>query len=234
MLIELNEAPAARRRVPCRLFTSNGTAPDTGALNDAVIMGTNSLGTYSLSSTLRAVESAQGMYCVELSQSECSVLGVHPLYHTAGDFPQHIATVEIVNSNPYSTLSALSNVTLHAGTHSSVTVQGVTRINSSVTPADALYSAVTVRVDPISYSGLTVQGVSNYANISNVTLHAGTHSNVTIQGVTRVNSGVTLNADTHSGATIQGLTNYANISTVTLHEGTHSGATGQGVTRVNS
>jgi hypothetical protein len=47
--------------------------------------------------------------------------------------------------------------------------------------------------------------VNNYANISNVTLHAGTHSGVTIQGVTRINSGVTLNANTHSGATIAGI-----------------------------
>ena len=56
------------------------------------------------------------------------------------------------------------------------------------------------------YSSLTIQGLSNYANISNVTLAAGTHSNVTIQGVTLLNSSVTLNANTHSGATIQGVT----------------------------
>lgn len=62
------------------------------------------------------------------------------------------------------------------------------------------------------YSSLTIQGLSNYANISNVTLAAGTHSNVTIKGIE----------------------NYANISSVTLNVGTHSGATIQGVTRVNS
>jgi len=63
-----------------------------------------------------------------------------------------------------------------------------------------------------TYSSLTIQGLSNYANISNVTLAAGTHSNVTIKGIE----------------------NYANISSVTLNIGTHSGATIQGVTRVNS
>lgn len=72
------------------------------------------------------------------------------------------------------------------------------------------------------------------AAFSTVTLAPGTHSSVTIQGVTRVNSGVTLNADTHSGATIQGLSNYANISNVTLAAGTHSGATIQGLSRINS
>lgn len=64
-------------------------------------------------------------------------------------------------SGTKTTLDALndidgSGVTLHAGTHSGATVQGVTRVNSSVTPANALYSAITVRVDPQNYSGLTV------------------------------------------------------------------------------
>lgn len=97
----------------------------------------------------------------------------------------------------------------------------------------AAASAMTYRLRPAArdtdFSTVTVQGVSNYANISNVTLHAGTHSDVTIQGVTRVNSGVTLNANTHSGATIQGLSNYANISNVTLAAGTHSNVTIQGL-----
>lgn len=77
----------------------------------------------------------------------------------------------------------ISNVTLAAGTHSDVTIQGVTRVNSSVTPANAVYSQVTVRVDPVAYSGLTIQGLSNYANISSVTLNVGTHSGATIDGV---------------------------------------------------
>jgi hypothetical protein len=190
--IELNEGTAARRRVPCRVFLSDGTSPDTGALGDAVIMGTNSLATFSLASTLRGVNANNGMYCVELSQSECSVLGTHPLYHTVGDFPQHIATIQVVNHNHFSTLSAISNVTIHAGT----------------------YSTVTVRIEGVDYSGLTIKGVTNYANISNVTLHAGTHSNVTIQGVSRLNSAVTLNADTHSGATIQGVTRLNSAATI--------------------
>ena len=104
--IEKDEATAARRRVPCRLFTSNGTAPDTGATADAVIMGVGSAVTISLSSTLRPMNTAQGMYWIELAQSEVSVLGTHPLYHTAGDFPQHFANVQVVNSNPFSNISA--------------------------------------------------------------------------------------------------------------------------------
>jgi hypothetical protein len=240
--IELNEADHLRRRVPCRIFTSNGTAPDTGAQGDAVIMAINSFTTISLSSALTAVHASNGMYMEQLTQSNCSVLGTHMLYHIAGDFPQHIATIQVVNSNPFSTQSNLL-------------------VNS---------------IAANSYSGVTIQGLSNYANISNVTLHAGTHSNVTIQGVTRVNSNVTLNAGLHSGATIDGLSNktyfqdsvqssvwsgkrsdwttpgsfgeyvysqatgtstgtikgvanYANISNVTLHAGTHSNVTIQGL-----
>jgi hypothetical protein len=91
----------------------------------------------------------------------------------------------------------ISSVTLNAGTHSGATVQGVsnyanlplTSIATSVwstlrsnftTPGsfgEYVYSQVT------GTSTGTVKGVENYANISNVTLHAGTHSNVTIQGV---------------------------------------------------
>ena len=215
IVIELNEASDLRRRVPCRIFTSNGTAPDTGAQGDAVIMAVNSFTTISLSSALTAVHAAQGMYMEQLSQSNVSVLGTHMLYHIAGDFPQHIATIQVVNANPFSTQSNILVDDIAAGTYSSVTIQGLSNY--------ANISNVTLHAG--THSNVTIQGLSNYRNISNVTLHAGTHSDVTIQGVTRLNSSVTLNANTHSGATIQGVSNYANISNVTLHVGTHSGAT---------
>lgn len=272
MLIAKDESSDLRRRVPCRLFTSNGTSPDTTAQGDAIIMGVNSLTTISVSSALTAIHAAQGMYYLQLSQSEVSVLGIHPLYHTAGDFPQHIATIEVVNSNPFSTLSAISDVTLAAKEYSNVTVRlGL-----------VAYSGATIGVGNIaagSYSGVTIQGLTNYANFpltsvatsiwsatrsafttpgsfgeyvysqvtgtssgtvqgvtralnlsangdktgysisgtkttldalndidgSGVTLHVGTHSGATIQGLSRLNSGVTLNANTHSGATIAGI-----------------------------
>ena len=65
-----------------------------------------------------------------------------------------------------------SGVTLYADTHSGATVQGVTRLNSSVTIANATYSAVTVRLDVVNYSGATV-GVGNIA--------AGSYSGVTVE-----------------------------------------------------
>jgi len=104
-LIERDEGTAARRRIPFRLFTSDGTSPDTGATSDAVIVAVNSSQTFSANSTARALESAQGMYWLELTASEVSVLGNHALYHTVGSFPQHVATFSVVNFNPYSTQS---------------------------------------------------------------------------------------------------------------------------------
>lgn len=55
-----------------------------------------------------------------------------------------------------------SNVTLRAGTHSDATITGLVRLDSDVTIADFTYSAVTVRVEPIAYSGMTV-GIDDIA-----------------------------------------------------------------------
>jgi hypothetical protein len=173
IIIELNDADHLRRRVPCRIFTSNGTAPDTGAQGDAVIMAVNSFTTISLSSALTAVHAAQGMYMEQLSQSNVSVLGTHMLYHIAGDFPQHIATIQVVNSNPFSTQSNLLVNSIAAG----------------------------------SYSGVTIKGIENYANISSVTLNIGTHSGATIQGLSRINSSVTIADAEYSAVTVAGLSN---------------------------
>jgi hypothetical protein len=131
------------------------------------------------------------------------------------------------------------SVGLKAQTHSQATVTGINNILAGtysdvsfsvrnggiqvVSVGAGNYSGVSVEIKSkgiavnsietaAAYSHVTWQGISNYANISNVTLAAGTHSNVTIKGIE----------------------NYANISSVTLNIGTHSGATIQGVTRVNS
>lgn len=184
-IIDKDEATAARRRVPFRVFLSNGTAPDTGVSNDTVMMSVNGAAQLSAGSA-SAVSAAAGMYYIEPTQSHVSVLGSIALWYDLGDFAQHVANVQVVNFNP---MSSFSNIAA------------------------------------ASYSGVTIQGLSNYANISNVTLHAGTHSNVTIQGVTRVNSNVTLNADTHSGATVQGVTRVN--SNVTIANATYSAVTVQ-------
>lgn len=221
--IELNEGTATRRRVPFRLFLSDGTSPDTNASNGTMLLSVNGAAQIVSGASISAVSANAGMYYNELSASNVSVLGSIALYTDtlATDFPQHVATVQVVNSNPFSTQSNvtavgvsginagsysgvtlqglsnyanISNVTLHAGTHSNVTIQGVTRLNSNVTPNNALYSGVTVRLDLVAYSGATV-GVGDFA--------PGNYSGVTIQGVTRVNSNVTPANATYSAITVQ-------------------------------
>lgn len=208
--IQKDESDSTLRTIHFRLFTSNGTAPDTGASGDSIMLF-RGISNYTCDGPVSATSAAAGMYFAVLSQSNVSVLGPLAAWHWQGDFAQHVANVQVVNNNHYSTQSNLDL--------STKTVLGVSgRVNSSVTIANAEYSAVTVRIGlvaysgatvgagdlaPGAYSGVTIQGLSNYANISNVTLHAGTHS----------------------GATVQGLSNYANISNVTLHAGVHSGAT---------
>lgn len=164
--IERDEATAARRRVPCRIFTSDGTSPDTGALADAIIMGTNSLGTFSVNSTLRGVNANNGMYCIELTQSEVSVLGAHPLYHTVGDFCQHVATIQVVLENHYSTMSSYDPAPVWNASRSSFTgplTMGMSgQIISSLTCANVgdanhirLNSAESTQDDV--YNGMTIQ-----------------------------------------------------------------------------
>lgn len=214
MMIQKDEATAARRRVPARIFTSNGTAPDTGATDDAVIMGVNSATTISLTSTLRPMNTAQGMYWVELTQSETSVLGVHPLYHTAGDFPQHIANVEIISFQPYSTVSVFDpsahSVGLKAVTHSQATIGGVQNysnlsgnvsnltvqvssgtvsgVANAVLIRDGAYSAVSVRLD----SSAIPAGAFQAGAIDAAALAAMNLSDVTVRVHPMAYSGLTV------------------------------------------
>ena len=72
-LIQLDEGVAGRRRVPFRVFTSNGTAPDTGVSNDTVMMSVNGAAQESAGSA-SAVSAAAGMYYIGLGTSAVSAL----------------------------------------------------------------------------------------------------------------------------------------------------------------
>lgn len=232
--------------IPFRAFLSNGTAPDTGLSNDSMRGSANGAAQFTFTNKVSAVSANAGMYVIVTTASETSVLGTLAVWYDQGDFPQHVANVEVVNSNPYSSMSNIaaktySGVTfgslativagdygstitfgvsnIKAGSYSGVSIDGVTRVNSSVTIANADYSAVTVRV-----GGGTVTSVTNGVTVSTnndktgyglaagtysgVTLGVnniapGAYSGVTIDGVTRVNSSVTIaNAD-YSGVTVR-------------------------------
>jgi hypothetical protein len=206
MRIVLNESLASRRCIPIMCFQSNGTTPATGESGTTFMFAMGGV-FYGSGGSLSAVSAVAGCYMANFSASKVSVLGHGMVMYNSATALPWITPFEVVSEDPWT-----SQVTIHPGT----------------------YSTVTVRIEGVDYSGLTIKGITNYANISNVTLAAGTHSNVTIQGISNYAniSSVTLNVGTHSGATIQGVTRIN--SGVTLNADLHSGATIQGVTRINS
>lgn len=248
-LIEKDEGVANQRTLHFRVFLSNGTDPDTGVSNDSVIVARGSATTFTPDVLVTATHAAKGMYTIILTASNVSNLGPHAVYYTQGDFPQHIASFCVVNSNPYSNFSNIavktySGVTfgidnIKAATYSGVTV-GVDTIKA------ATYSGVTVGIDNIkaaTYSGVTIGGSSfvtiNPGTYSNVTFSTGNIAPGTYSGVTvGVNN---IAAGSYSGVTIGGSSfvtinpgTYSNVtfsaggtapSLVTLAPGTHSGAT---------
>lgn len=196
------------------LVASDGTsAPTTQAAGQPQInwlaRGTATVNT---SATLSAVSVNAGEYYVELTASEVSALGVAAIHYRSAACPPastyfQIANYDSGNSQDFGlaawsvvTLAPgthsnvtikgiqnyanISSVTLNPGTHSDVTIQGVTRVNSSVTIANANYSAVTVRPDIQSYSGLTV-GAGNFApgNWSGVTVEVSNIGRASMQSM---------------------------------------------------
>lgn len=142
--------------------------------------------TVNCAATLSAISVLAGEYYQELSASEVSCLGMASVQYKAGAVLPTSTYFQVTNYDSGDSvrlgLFALPNaaaaaagglitvgtgsgqlnvsagsVGLLAATHSGVTIDGVNRINSSVTPANALYSAITVRIDPQAYSGLTVE-----------------------------------------------------------------------------
>jgi len=224
-LIEKDEATANNRTLHFRLFTSDGTTPDTGASGDSVIVARGSATTFIPDVLVVAVNAAQGMYSAILSASNVSNLGPHALYHTQGAFPQHIANFDVVNFNPYSSFSNIavktysgvtvgSAATILAGTYSGVTV-GINNVAAGSYSGVTIGGASFVTINPGTYSGVTF-GVNNIA--------AGNYSGVTISGVTATNVldktayGVTsIAAGTYSGVTVG--------SAATILVGTYSGVT---------
>ena len=197
-----SEGSASLRRIPMWFVGSDGTTPPATQAGGQPQINWIARGTATVNTaaTLSLVSVNAGEYYVELAASEVSATGVAAVhYRSATALPNstyfQIAAYDSGDSVRLG-LFALPNavaeaagglvtrgtgtgqlhvssgsVGLLAQTHSDVTIQGVTRINSSVTIANAEYSAVTVRLGLVSYSGATV-GTNNIA--------AGSYSGVTI------------------------------------------------------
>lgn len=187
MELVLNESTASRRCVPIWLVGSDGTSPATGESGSTFFFYLGGAD-YGSGGSLSAVSAGGGHYSCNFAASKLSVLGSGAVYYRSGNALPASTPIRVVKADSNNSqdlgLAAFSVVTLAPGTHSNVTIQGVTRlnssvtlnadthsgatiqgltrINSSVTIANADYSSVTVRVSPQAYSGLTV-GVSNIA-----------------------------------------------------------------------
>src|ERR1051326_1273231 len=211
-LIELNEATAGRRFVPFRLFASNGTAPYTSGSNNTMLASLNGAAQISIGS-ISAVSANAGVYGFQLSQSNVSVLGSLALYtDNVANYPQHVATVQVVNNNVMSTLSAISNVTL----------------------ANAEYSAVTLRIGLVNYSGATV-GAGNIApgvysgvsvsmrdsGIATTSYQAGNYSGVSVEIKTGGIQTTSMGKGAYSGVSHEILT--GGIQTSSVGKGNYSG-----------
>lgn len=235
-LVEKDDATANNRTFHFRLFTSDGTSPDTTASGDSIIVARGSTTTFVPDVQIAAVHAAQGMYSAILSASNVSNLGPHSIYHTQGSFPQEVVRFDVVNFNPYSNFSNIaaktysgvtvgSAATILAGNYSGVTISGVTTTNNLdktgygvTTIAAGTYSGVTVgsaaTILAGTYSGATL-GINNIA--------AGNYSGVTLSGITATNvldkldyNVATIDAGIYSGVTL-GVNNIA--------PGTYSGVT---------
>jgi hypothetical protein len=283
ILLKLNESSASLRVVPLPPLL-RGSATTSAATNESGRTFYFSMGgvNYGSGGSLSAISEAMGLYAACFSASKISITGPGAVYYglptSSLTALQCSAPFMVVPIDSYDTmrmgLFALPNVVHSAAgglptegtgtgqislSNGSVGLKAQTHSQATVGGADNLgrrtYSDLTVRIEGVDYSGLTIKGITNYANISNVTLHAGTHSNVTIQGVsnyanlpftsiaTSIWSTLRSNFTTPgsfgeytysqvtgtSTGTVKGVENYANISNVTLHAGTHSNVTIQGL-----
>ena len=196
-LIEQNESVASRRVVEFRTFKSDGTSPDTGSSNSSLRMSIGGNAQFTPNALVSAISANAGMYYFVLNQSDVSALGNHPLWYE-GAFPQHVATAQVVGFNPFSRTSAFTSadsVGLKAVTHSQATVGGLANYSN----LSGNISNLTVRVQPMAYSGLTVE-VNNASGDVSSRWTVGVASTSTIAGVTNA---VLIRSGTYSAVSLR-------------------------------
>lgn len=208
--IQVNESTASRRVVYLWCVQSNGTSAATNEAGGRPRMSVGGLSMWTTENTLSAISANAGLYSLLLGSSDISLLGQGTVQYSSGTALPNTVNVEIVGYNPftaYSLFSSSDSVGLKAQTHSGATIAGVTRVNSSVTIADADYSAVTVRVGgiaPATYSGVTV-------GVNNVDKAVGAISGLSFLPAPGEYSSVTVRASVLSGHTPQTGDNYARL-----------------------
>lgn len=232
-LIELGSGTANHRTFHFRLFTSDGTTPDTGASNDSVIVARGSTTTFTPDVLVTAVHAAQGMYSVQLTQSNVSNLGQHAIYHTQGSFPQHVANFDVVNFNPYSNWSNAAQIT-----HSGVTFgSGATILTGGIVAASFAAGAIdatAIAADAIGSSELATSAVAEIAAASADSVWdeartdhttAGSFGQYVYSDVTRISDDGTAADNLEAFFDGTGYTSAGSVGVVRIAAGTYSGVT---------
>lgn len=193
-----NESNQTRRVLPLWCVGSNGTSPATTEAGGQPTWMIGGLYKGATTNTLSAWSANAGEYFVILTQSETSLLGQGVVRYSSAGALETATPFEVIAMDSYDSmragLLALPNAAAEAAGGLITVGTGTGQLN---------VSAGSVGLLAATHSGVTIQGLTLLN--SGVTLNPGVHSAATIQGVTLLNSSVTLNAGTHSGATIGGI-----------------------------
>lgn len=203
--INTSEASASLRRVPLWLVGSDGTTPPiTQAGGQPQINWLpRGVATVNTAATLSAISVNAGEYYVELSASEVSCPGTAAVHYRSATALPNSTYFKLVkfdsNDSMRLGLFALPNAAAEAAGGLITRGTGTGQLN---------VSAGSIGILAATHSGVTIQGLSNYANISNVTIAAGTYSNVTVRIEPVSYSGATVGvgniaAGAYSGVTVE-------------------------------
>lgn len=217
--VEQSESSANLLKVPFHVFTSNGTAPDTGLSNDSLRISFNGASALTATNLISAVSAGAGNYAYALAVSEVSQLGSIQLSYEQGDFPQHVATIQVVRFDPFGATLGSAHSRLQGGTTSAISLgSGETSTNDWFNGAQILmqYASGNVIANEISdYTGASVSAqLKNAVPIappSSTTywIVPNTFNDLSAQTV----GGLTNAAPTAlSNSTVLGITNFSNLS----------------------
>jgi hypothetical protein len=194
----LNESDASRRAVPMWLVGSDGTTPATGESNATFFFSIGGID-YGSGGSLSAVSAGGGHYTCNFAASKISVSGPGFVYYRSANALAASTPFEVVPYNSYDSM----------------------RLGLFALPNAAAEAA----------GGLITRGTGAgqlHVSSGSVGLLAQTHSEVTIQGVTRINSNVTIAAATYSDVTVRiAPVNYsgATVGVGNIAAGDYSGVT---------
>jgi len=242
-IILLNQSNASRRVVPLPpLVQSNGTSACTNESGATFFFSVGGV-FYGSGGSISAISAPLGLYECLFSASKVSVQGQGRVYYSSGTALPASTPIDIVNYDSYDSMrlgqfalpNSAPNVSgglpligndygstltmgvsnIKANTYSGVTIDGLSRINSSVTIANATYSAVTLRLDAVDYSSIVTVGVGK--------IKAQAYSGVSVEVTTGGIQTASIGKGNYSGVSVEVLT--GGIQTTSIGVGTYSGVT---------